>query len=226
MVLIVLTPLTYSYSEEKIGSYLSIKILIGFTGPFSVQKAGKENSRSDFSICQDCAYKMVFLLEISAQFSAFPVLSAAMLTCLVNWKESFQCCSSFSKKKSWQKIVNMAFICLSITSFLRTVIQSSFYCATCKFSEEESPHNKILLGVEPDEELACSLLKCDGCNQRNASSKLHLSKMLEETFSEVLNGVRKLFSYHEELTWNIFGLLDLYIRHYYPPYTLGQSSIK
>lgn len=66
MVLIVLTPLKYSYSEEKSSSYLSIKILIGFTGPFSVQKAGKQNSRSDFAICQDCAYKMVFLLKISA----------------------------------------------------------------------------------------------------------------------------------------------------------------
>lgn len=144
MVLIVLTPSKYSQSEEKGGSYLSIRILIGFTGPFSVQKAGKQNSRSDFAICQDCAYKMVFLLKINVQFSAFPILSAALLTCLVNCKESFQCCSSFSKKTSWQKIVNMVFICLSITSFLRTVIQSSldFYCARriLANSQRKNPH--------------------------------------------------------------------------------------
>lgn len=74
-------------------------------------------------MCQDLAYRMAFLRKINSYiFLHLPLLSAAVLTCWVN--EDSSVVPHFVK--SWQKIINMAFICLFITSFLKLITESSF----------------------------------------------------------------------------------------------------
>lgn len=119
IVLIVLNPCKCTLYEEHHSAYLSTRVLIESTGP--VKTAGKKNSGSDADMCQDFPYKMSFFRKISAySFLHLPFLSAAVLTCWVNWKEDSSVVPHFMKI--------LIFICLCTTSFLRPIIQSSFDC--------------------------------------------------------------------------------------------------